>query len=113
MENAKHNLRFVASTAPRACAIMVTAIFAMVVSTCLSADAAEIAKVGLDGHYRVGKWIGIRIDSNQIQALGLQADSTMVETRDGESVRVRYGGETRGDGPSKSNKSIGISSMRP
>lgn len=47
----------------------------------------EIAAVGLQGHYRVGRWTGIKLDKDSI--------SSTIETRDGDGVRVRYSRPTR------------------
>lgn len=60
------------------------AIFAVVIHTgiqCPSMDAAEI-EIGISGHYRVGRWTGVRVDiPNRV---------TSLETRDGDGVEVRY-----------------------
>lgn len=39
--------------------------------------------IGIDGHYRVGRWTGIRVDDSD--------QPTMVQTRDGDGVRVEFG----------------------
>lgn len=52
-------------------------------SAAQSADvAAAKISVGIEGHYRVGRWTGLRVDG----ATSIRA----IETRDGDGVEVRY-----------------------
>ena len=55
-------------------------------------DASSQIHVGIQGHYRVGAWTGIRYDGKQ--------NVTTLETRDGDGSEVRYeqvGGTSSGD----------------
>ena len=48
-----------------------------------AADALAIESMGIGGHYRVGKWIGIRLNGDA--TTGVQ-----IQTRDGDGVRVQF-----------------------
>ncbi len=60
-----------------------------------SANAVESVSlaVGLDGHYRVGRWTGIRLNEGD-------ATDTVIQTRDGDGVRVHFKNRSSTDAPS-------------
>ncbi|WP_084422656.1 hypothetical protein [Rubripirellula obstinata] len=70
-----------------------TAIVAAAEDQAAAKSANVIASAGLDGHYRVGRWTGIRLAE-------INSADTVIQTRDGDGVRVDFKSRMTADGPS-------------